>query len=208
MLALPRRHVLAALALLVALLALPAHANAGVLVRSSPSCETQPLEHPFSRWLDPAAYTLVADGTFEHAGAGWRLDGASVVAENEPYRVHGDAAVAALALPAGSSATSPAICVGLEHPTLRFFARNTGSVLGALQVEVLFEDALGAVHSLPVGVVLGKAGWQPTLPLPVVANLLPLLPGEHTPVAFRFTATGVGSAWQVDDVYVDPYRKG
>ena len=39
----------------------------------------------------------------------------------------------------------------------------------------------------------------------VVANLLPLLPGEHTPVAFRFTA--LGGDWSIDDVYVDPYSR-
>jgi hypothetical protein len=27
-------------------------------------------------------------------------------------------------------------------------------------------------------------------------------------VAFRFTAQGDGSTWLIDDVYVDPYRKG
>jgi hypothetical protein len=54
--------------------------------------------------------------------------------------------------------------------------------------------------------VLGGSKWTPTLPLPVIANLLPLLPGDLTPVRFRFTP--VGGAWQIDDVYVDPYRTG
>ena len=37
----------------------------------------------------------------------------------------------------------------------------------------------------------------------MVANLLPLLPGEHTPVRFRITSVGTGT-WSVDDFYVDP----
>jgi hypothetical protein len=41
----------------------------------------------------------------------------------------------------------------------------------------------------------------------VTASLLPLLPGQHTPVSFRFTALG-GGDWQVDDLYVDPFRTG
>jgi hypothetical protein len=53
-------------------------------------------------------------------------------------------------------------------------------------------------------VVLGGSAWQPTLPFPVVANLLPLLPGQMTPVAFRFTARG--GAWRIDDVYIDPWK--
>jgi hypothetical protein len=208
MTALPRRRSLACLALLLGLLALPARAHAGVLVRASPPCDGQPLERPFLPWLDPAHYTLAPDGAFSGGAKGWQRSGARVVAQNEPYRVHGDHATAALDLPEGSSATSPAICVGLEHPTLRFFARNTGSLLGTLQVEVRFEDALGKVHSLPIGVVAGTGGWHPTLPFPVLANLLPLLPGQHTPVAFRFTPVGLNSSWQIDDVYVDPYGKG
>jgi len=39
-----------------------------------------------------------------------------------------------------------------------------------------------------------------------VANLLPLLPNGHTPVAFRFTPIRGGS-WSIDDVHVDPYQR-
>jgi hypothetical protein len=104
----------------------------------------------------------------------------------------------------GSSATSSTICVGIEHPDLRFFASNTGSALGTLKVEVLFEDASGNVGSAPIGAVTGGSGWQPTAPMPLVVNLLPLLPGDYTPVQFRFTPQG--GNWSIDDVYVDPWR--
>jgi hypothetical protein len=88
---------------------------------------------------------------------------------------------------------------------MRFFAKRTsGTILSTLTVEVLFEGLGGVVKSLPIGVVLGGSKWQPTLPFPVVANLLPLLPGQMTPVAFRFTARG--GTWQVDDVYIDPWK--
>ena len=40
----------------------------------------------------------------------------------------------------------------------------------------------------------------------MLANLLPLLPGEMTAVAFRFTARG-GASWAIDDIYVDPKRR-
>jgi len=79
--------------------------------------------------------------------------------------------------------------------------------LSPLSVEVLYEDAAGGVHSIPIGeALLGHSSWAPTLPLPVVANLLPLLPGEHTPIAFRFSA-GDGATWKLDEINVDPYRK-
>ena len=71
----------------------------------------------------------------------------------------------------------------------------------------MFEDAAGHVCSLPVGLLTGTPGWQPTAPMPVVANLLPLLPDGQTPVAFRFTPLGDGE-WSIDDTYVDPWRHG
>ena len=112
-----------------------------------------------------------------------------------------------LSLPAGSSATTPAMCVGVEHPTLRLFAtEDRARVLSALRVEVLFEDALGRGARLTIGSVLAGPTFQPTLPLPIVVNLLPLLPGERTAVAFRFTPQGSAS-WRIDDVYVDPHRR-
>lgn len=184
-------------------------ANAGILVSSAPNCDGQPLATPFTPWLDSASYTPVAGGDFESGAAGWALSGGAAVANgNESFNVAGPGA-SSLAVPGGGSATSPVMCVGIEHPTLRFFAkRNTGGLLGlsTMRVDVLFENNLGLVSSLPIGVVVPTASWQPTLPMTVLANLLPLLPGQHTPVQFRFTPL-LGGNWSVDDVYVDPYGR-
>jgi hypothetical protein len=189
----------------IAVLAFSASAQAGVLVSSATDCDEQVLEQPFIQWADPASYVLAPSGTFEQGVGSWDLDGAaSVSTGDEPYDVHGAGEVQGLGLPAGSSATTGSMCVGIEHPTLRLFARNTGSILSTLKVEVLFEDAGGDVHALPIGLLLGGSQWRPTLAMPIVANLLPLLPGEHTAVAFRFTPNG--GNWRIDDVYVDPYR--
>jgi hypothetical protein len=187
-----------------------ATANAGALVSSASSCDDQSLSTPFLPWLDPAQYTPLGGGDFESGTAGWSLmGGSSVDAGNEPYYVAAASDASSLTIPAGGSAISPSICVGLEHPTIRFFAkRNSGGLLGlsTLRVDVLFESTLGVVNSLPVGVVTGSAGWQPTLPMTVIANLLPLLPGQHTAVAFRFTPM-LGGNWSLDDIQVDPYQR-
>lgn len=209
----PRRLFLrtgAAAIAVAALAASAATANAGILVASAPACEDQALSKPFMPWLDIADYTPLAGGDFEGDGAGWSTTGDVAIADgNEPYRVGGADDANSLAMQAGSSATSPAICVGIEHPTIRFFAqrRSTGllSSLSTLGVEALTETATGAIVTTPVGVVASTGSWQPTLPLPIVTNLLPLLPGERTAVAFRFTA--VGGDWSVDDVWVDPYNR-
>jgi hypothetical protein len=198
--------VLAGALCALAIAAQPSHA--GVLVASSPTCDTPETSHPFLRWLDIASYAPAPDGGFEAGAKGWKRDDATVVAGNESYRIGGANDAASLKIPAGGSATSPTFCVGLEHPTARFFAKRVGgSLLSTLRVDVQFEDALGKTHYLPIGLVaLNGGSWQPSLPMLLVANLLPLLPGQHTPVALRFVPQG-GGAWQVDDVYVDPFRR-
>lgn len=204
------RLPLAAAATMAVCASLAPAASAGMLVTTVTNAAPQPLEQPFLRWLDPAQYTLLPGGNFEGTPSGWTLSDARVVSGNEPYYVHGTGETESLSLPSGSRATSAVIPVGLGHPTMRFFARSTGgSILSTLKVEVLFELATGHVVTLPIGVALAglHRSWQPSLPLPVVANLLPLLPGQLTPVAFRFTPVGSAS-WTIDDVYVDPKRRG
>jgi hypothetical protein len=205
-----RRASATAVVVLAALGIAATSANAGVLVASAPSCDDQALAQPFTPWLDYARYTALSGGDFEGDGAGWSTTGATAIAHgNETFHVGGASDDESLAIPAGGSATSPSICVGLEHPTIRFFAkrRSTGLLasLSSLRVDALVELQGGATLALPIGVVLNPGSWQPTLPMAIVANLLPLLPDEHTAVAFRFTA--VGGDWSVDDVWVDPYGR-
>lgn len=183
-------------------------AGAGPLVSTATNCDTAVLEQPFRRWLDYSMYTLVRNGTFEAGSKDWALSQASVVAGNETFYVHGAKEKYSLSIKPGGSATSSSICVGLDRPTMRFFAVSSGSsalgsVLSALTVEVLFEDSAGRVIAAPIGTVTPRSKWAPTLPLPIVANLLPLLPNQRTAVAFRFRAVG-GAEWRIDDVYVDP----
>jgi hypothetical protein len=52
-------------------------------------------------------------------------------------------------------------------------------------------------------VLLAGRAWQPTVPLPFLGGLLSLTQGT---VQFRFTPLGAGSGWQIDDVYVDPFK--
>lgn len=194
-------------AAVAATLALAAPAQAGLLVESAEDCPADPpASQVFARWLDPFQYVPAPGGGAESA-AGWKLEGgARIVDGNEPWKVGGKADSRSLMVPRGARATTAPMCVGIEYPTLRFFAkRSGGTVLSTLLVEVEFNGLGGLVKRLPVGVVLNGGQWQPTLPHIVLASLLPLLPGQRTPVAFRFTPVGGGS-WQIDDVYVDPWR--
>jgi hypothetical protein len=194
------RRLLIGFAVLVAPFAGAATAQADEAAR----CEGRVIEQPFTAWDDPADYFLAPDGDFSAGAAGWDLAGAEVVDDNEPWYVHGGDRVAAVRMESGASATSPTICVGQDDPTMRFFARSTGDAAGTLAVEVLYTDEEGAPQALMIGTIAadGATDWTPVTPLPITANIYEMS------VAFRFTAQGTGSTWLIDDVYVDPYRKG
>jgi hypothetical protein len=190
-----------------AALAVAVPARAGLVVESATNCTDAPLEQPFTRWLDPFRYALMPNGGLEGGAEGWSLNQASVVSGNESFYVHGRGDSHSLAIAPGGSATTATVCVGLESPIVRLFARSSMSLLSlnTLRVEVLFTGRDGRPAALPIGLVTASKNWQPSLPLLVVANLLPVLDGQRTAVAFRFTPQGRAS-WWIDDVYLDPYR--
>jgi hypothetical protein len=195
----PRRRVAVFVAALAALI-LPGAASA--------ACPDRPLAREFARWLDPIKYTMVPGGHFEGSLNGWDLDGgARVVGGNEPYFLRAGSDDQSLYLPSGSAARTPFVCVELLDPVARFVVRNRGSALGALHVDAVLRLGDERVV-LPAGVVALGLGWQPSLPMLTAANLLAGLNlGDGTAeVAFRFRPIGLLSAWQIDDVYVDPFR--
>ena len=190
--------------------AVPSTASAGVLVASAPSCDNGATSQPFAQWGDSNNYFLAPGGDFESGAAGWTLNGGHVVTDQEPWQVNGGRGSHALVVPAGRSVVSPTVCVGIEDPSMRFFAhRSGGGLLGAasqLVVTARVETSLGLVVEVPVGTINALSNgttWDRTPVQIVLASLLPLLPGQHTPVQFRFAAVGTAD-WVIDDVFVDP----
>jgi hypothetical protein len=170
------------------------------------SCTDQVFEQPFLPWADVANYVLAPGGTFEAGEQTWTVSGAAAVSGNEPYYVHAAGEGRSLALPAKASATSGTMCATLLHPDLRFVARSSG-FFPLLAVEVLFQDLSGQTRSVLFAVVPGTSIWLPSLPLPFAVNATAAVrPDGTTPIAFRFTA--LSGSWQIDDVYVDPYKSG
>jgi hypothetical protein len=193
---LPR--VLAIVVAIVVVALVPAAARAD-------GCAPVPVGQTFAPWLDPSWYQAAPDAGFENGAAGWSLGGgAATVTGNEPFYVGAAGDDTALALPNGASATSAPVCIAVEHPTIRLFARNTGSSLSRLNVFAVF-SLLGQPTSLPIGTVAAGKSWAPTPVVPVVVNLLSLLGGQQ--VSFRFAPADSIGSWQIDDVYVDPYGK-
>ena len=197
-----RRSTVLLILISLAALVAPSAASAGPLVADAPDCEAQAAAQVFAPWADPAWYVLAPGGDAE-SGDGWSTtNGVVSVPGNEPWKIHGAADSRALQLAPGASATTATMCVGIEHPTIRFFVSG---INGQVSVESIVETASGDVVSVPVGVA-GSATWTPTTVMPLAAALLPLLPGDHTPVRFRVTATGSAPV-TIDDVYVDPFGR-
>jgi hypothetical protein len=198
----PRHSLLLALLSLVAI-AVPTASAASLLTPvalltgKGADCQGRVLSQPFSPWGDQATYFPVANGSFEGGAAGWTMaGGASVTSGGDPF-LSGSAG-ASLNLPAGSSATTPASCVDLGSPTLRFFASGQHA---SVTVSVLV-----AGLAVPVGSVSASGAWSPTPAFVYLTNALGILsPTGTVNASFRFTASG-GDV-HVDDVYIDPYRR-
>ena len=200
------RILLATAMAAMALLAAAGSASAGILSESATDCPTYASSAVFSRWLDPFSYTLAPGGAFESASGLTLTGGARIVAGNESSQVHGAGDENSLLLPRGATATTAPMCVGLANPTVRFFARRPSfALLPLMTVEGVYTDKAGTTRSLPfVGAPLAGGGWSLQLPFVATGALLEL--GDHTLMRFRLRA--VTGEWQVDDLYVDPWRHG
>ena len=167
----------------------------GAVSQATTACDADAVTaKTFAPWLDQANYKAAPGGDFEAGSPSWTLTGgAKIVAGNASQQVGGAGDDSSLELPPGASATSPASCVGLAEPTIRMFA--TGPVTGL----VLSRRSSNGI-AVPAGVATGGP-WSPTLPMLTGLGLL----GKQ--FSIRVTNIGV-STMRVDDVYIDPYRRG
>jgi hypothetical protein len=193
---------LLAAALVVVLVGGAAPASAAVPA----GCVTPQFSQPFLPWKDAALYTLSPGGSFETGAPGWTLTGgARAVPGNESFYVGGAADRMSLSLPPGAAAVSAPMCIDRTYPTFRFFARNPGSSKADLQVEVLWhESGVAKSYKAKLDKKSGSA-WAPVKSVKLKSSALST--GTLEPVTFRFTAVGAGGAWQIDDLYVDPFMR-
>jgi hypothetical protein len=200
------RILFAAAVAAMALLAPAGTANAGLLSQSAGTCPTYEVSKVFAKWLDPFHYTLAPGGHFESSSGVTLAGGARIVAGNESAYVRSTADRHSVLIPRGGSVTTGAVCVGLDKPTVRFFAKRPSSaLLPLLTVEGLYTTRSGRAASLPlVGVPLAGNSWSLQLPFVTTGARLEL--GDSTMMRFRVRA--VSGDWQVDDFYVDPWRRG
>jgi hypothetical protein len=152
----------------------------------------------FVPWHDNLAYVLTPDGGFEGGATGWTLAGASAAAEgNETFQVGGVTDHRALALPKGSSATSPPICVAKHDGIFRLFTKSAGDN-ARLKVEVFYANGRRGKTS----VLTAHDVWAPTRKLAVAIGRTKKGKESTATIGFRFTP--LSGSWQIDDVYLDP----
>jgi hypothetical protein len=179
-----------------------------VFAGSAQACSYSGAEQVFSPWGDGRNYVLAPDGGFEAGASGWQLkNGAAVVDGNESYYLNDPADSKSLSLPAGSSAASPLICMALDTPSFRLVARNTGDPSARLRVEASYK-LLGLVRTKTAGTIQAGSTWAPTQSVSTVLTLSTVV-GTLIPSAIeiRITPLDAGGRWQVDDVYIDPFRR-
>jgi hypothetical protein len=179
-------------------LAAPAAASAATTAPAGTCGTGSPV---FARWNDNSSYQLATNGDVEAGGLGWTLSGgAAVVAGGDPFALGGKVSTKALALPAGSSATTASSCIAQGMPTFRLLARNQGSATAKLRVEVVYGPYRAS--RVAADIAAGTA-WAPTKQLSLAYGLV----GDATSVQFRFTPLDSAGRWQIDSVYIDPIMR-
>jgi hypothetical protein len=191
--------LLASLAIgLLAVFAAPASAASGP---GSGGCSNGHISHPFAQFGDDAAYELLPGGSFEQ-GSSWSLTNSRVVYGNESYDVAGGSH--SLAIQPSGQAVSPAFCVDVARPTLRFFARQTSGGWAVLNVSLRWTDSRGATHETTIGSLQSGTAWKPS-PVLALGQALPLWQEDETlSVRLVLKPEAYGGAWAVDDVFADP----
>lgn len=194
-------------AVIVAALVATSTAKAGLIGTGSASyCDPQ-ASQPFAPWGDSSYYASLFNGGFEGGSTGWTLSGgARVVSGNEPFHVEGAKDSHSLLIPAGGSATSGTVCFALGDWHLRLFAKNVGSRTGSVRVQVVVPSVVGGLLTvLDGGTFSGNGTWAPSPRLELLLSNVTSLLGTRA-VAFRFAAVGTGAAYQLDDIYLDPWK--
>jgi hypothetical protein len=172
------------------------------------SCPAPPVSTPFAQWGDNNNYFLTPGGSFEGTAdqVGWTLSNATLTPGNEPFDENGSGDSQSLTIAGGGSATSPYFCVDNTMGSLRFFAQQVSAGAG-LRVQALVQGS-GGVTTVPVAHLYDGAmsSWAPTAP--ITGDTSSLSDDQTVMVALQFTVRSSAASWQVDDVYVDPYRSG
>jgi hypothetical protein len=199
----------ATVALLGAAAILPATASAA-------DCPDQPTTQAFAKIGDLADYALAPGGDFEKGTAGWTLNNAHLVAGNETVGILPGYRSVAMGnnwfVTGPSTLTSPWFCVNNDHPYFRYLLKPNGPV-GLLATYVRYKGTNGQLLQQQVqsrvSTNLFPGKWQASQLNPLSLTL-PIKDGETAKVQLVFITPGsvLGAGYFIDNVLVDPYRRG
>jgi hypothetical protein len=198
----------------LALISVMAAAAAGGLASTSEAatgCGTRTVTTPFSRFGDANSYFLAPNGGFESGATNWSLSGGATVASgNESFYLRSTSDRYSLSLPTGAVASSSFVCITKDDPSVRFVARATGSIYTSLNVSATIRSSAGTVQTVYLGQLSAGsfASWTPSSIYSYAVNLnMPgMIVNGVAEISFSFSSQGSGGSWQIDDVYIDPFK--
>lgn len=157
---------------------------------SADDCTEPTVSQPFASYGDNANYFLVDGGDFSAATYGWQARDGAI-----------EGGVMELPVPT-AVAVSPKVCVGETEPTMRLRYASRG-YSPRLRVDALFLGTRGELRSDYVTTLTGAQAMAPS-PIIDLGTNERAASGEKTAIALVFTVQR--GAWEIDDVYVDPFR--
>jgi hypothetical protein len=175
------------------------------------TCAAPDLVPAFASLGDMRDYVLAPGGSFEDKKLdGWQVTKSRQDGDHSTLSVPStrkDDNKHSLKVPAGGSAVSPAMCVDLHYPTMRFMAKAEKGK-GQLEVEVVYPDSNNPVFHDASSIAADGKAWGATADVPIYPERGGATPGMRR-VALRFTSVAGDSEaaeWRIDDLYVDPKR--
>jgi hypothetical protein len=180
--------------------------------QSTPTCAVPAANaQPFLHWNDHGSYFLAPGGTFESSQSlqGWSTSGSvKLVSGNEKWYVHSYSDSRSLQFAPGSSATSPAICVNVHSPVMRFFMQSSGWSSSHLDVTLNYTDKYGYARTASLGAYSAGSAWSLSPQIAFLNYIAPVVGGQgQTSVSFTFSVpSGSSTGAQIDDFYVDPLK--
>jgi hypothetical protein len=161
------------------------------------SCQEPLIVNPFTAWGDFRDYVLAPYGDFENSALpGWILEGGATAMRDAAGR-------GVLRMPEGSTATSPAMCIDLNYPTMRYFVRDADADSARLRTQVMYVDHATAYTPYTVGKLTAKPNWRLTEDIEIEPERGGVDPGWRR-VAFRLVAPRDEGDIRIDDFYIDP----